>query len=116
MDEPRPDDQSAADEPGPFDVNFLVSLALAFIVWFGLRSDVVWTSFLGEADREALQIAFELRVNKTLPGSRPLLFLNLDDSVWQGAAADAPALAYAPRPVLADMIEASFGPPGMPRP
>lgn len=116
MDEPRPDDQSSADEPGPFDVNFLVSLALAFIVWFGLRSDVVWTSFLGEADREALQIAFELRVNKTLPGSRPLLFLNLDDSVWQGAAADAPALAYAPRPVLADMIEASFGTPGMPRP
>eukprot|EP00439_Symbiodinium_sp_Y106_P087868 s1_g404.t1 len=86
------------------------------LVWIGLRNDVVWGSFVGEADREALQIAFEMRVNKTLPGSHPILFLNLDDSVWQGATADGPALAYAPRPVLADLIEAAYGTPGLPRP
>jgi len=103
-------------EKGPFDFNFLVSLTLALVVWMGLRNDTVWTSFVGEADREALQIAFELRVNKTLPGSRPILFLNLDDSVWQGSTTDGPALAYAPRPVLSNLIEASFGQPGFPRP
>tara|TARA_E500000305_G_scaffold15870_2_gene11638 strand:- start:5621 stop:7078 length:1458 start_codon:yes stop_codon:yes gene_type:complete len=103
-------------EKGPFDFNFLVSLALALLVWVGLRNDVVWGSFVGEADREALQIAFEMRVNKTLPGSHPILFLNLDDSVWEGATADGPALAYAPRPVLADLIEASYGTPGQARP
>jgi CHASE2 domain-containing protein len=112
-----PDNETEeSPEKGPFDVNFLVSLALALLVWVGLRNDVVWTSFIGEADREALQIAFELRVNKTLPGSRPILFLNLDDSVWQGATTDGPSLAYAPRPVLTNLLEASFGEPGMPRP
>lgn len=112
------DDSAIKDKPekGPFDVNFLISLTLALLVWVGLRNDVVWGSFVGEADREALQIAFEMRVNKTLPGSHPILFLNLDDSVWQGATADGPSLAYAPRPVLADLIEASYGSPGTQRP
>ncbi|MBO6686411.1 MAG: hypothetical protein JJ925_16045, partial [Parvibaculum sp.] len=40
---------------GPFDFNFLVSLFLALAVWVGLRNDVVWESFIGEADREAIQ-------------------------------------------------------------
>lgn len=110
------DTKTSPKEKGPFDLNFLISLLLALLVWMGLRNDVVWTSFIGEADREALQIAFELRVNKTLPGSGPILFLNLDDSVWQGATTDGPSLAYAPRPALADLMEASFGEVGLPRP
>ncbi|MBO6635117.1 MAG: hypothetical protein JJ937_11280, partial [Parvibaculum sp.] len=101
---------------GPFDFNFLVSLFLALAVWVGLRNDVVWESFIGEADREAIQIAFAMRVNRTLEGTGPILFLNLDDSVWHGEKSDSPPLAYAPRPVIYKLLRDSFGTPGFPRP
>lgn len=101
---------------GMFDANFLLSLALALIVWAILRTPEGWQTFLGEADREVLQIAFELRVNQTVKGTGPILFLNLDESVWQSDETDGPALAYAPRKVVADMLEAAYGIPGFPRP
>lgn len=100
----------------PFDINFLISLALALGIWMALRDDVLWGSFLGDADREALQIAFNMRVNKTLTGTGPILFLNLDDSVWHGDDNDSPPLAYAPRPVIYNLLLAAYGQPGMPRP
>ncbi len=100
----------------PFDVNFLVSLVLALGIWITLRDEALWGSFLGDADREALQIAFNMRVNKTLPGTGPILFLNLDDSVWHGDSDDSPPLAYAPRPVIFNLLKAAYGQPGMPRP
>src|SRR5690606_439374 len=101
---------------GPFDFNLLVSLFLALAVWMGLRNDTVWESFIGEADREAIQIAFAMRVNRTLEGTGPILFLNLDDSVWYGEESDSPPLAYAPRPVIYNLLRASYGTPGFPRP
>ena len=101
---------------GMFDANFLLSLALALIVWAILRTPEGWQTFLGEADREVLQIAFELRVNQTVKGTGPILFLNLDESVWQSDETDGPALAYAPRKVVADMLESAYGIPGFPRP
>ncbi|GAA6155625.1 hypothetical protein NBRC116588_10980 [Pyruvatibacter sp. HU-CL02332] len=101
---------------GMFDANFLLSLGLALIVWAILRTPEGWQTFLGEADREVLQIAFELRVNQTVKGTGPILFLNLDESVWQSDETDGPALAYAPRKVVADMLEAAYGIPGFPRP
>lgn len=101
---------------GPFDFNFLISLFLALAVWMGLRNDVIWESFVGEADREAIQIAFAMRVNRTLEGTGPILFLNLDDSVWHGEKSDSPPLAYAPRPVIYKLLRDSFGTPGFPRP
>lgn len=100
----------------PFDINFLVSLALALSIWGALRNDSLWGSFLGDADREALQIAFNMRVNKTLPGTGPILFLNLDDSVWHGDDNESPPLAYAPRPIIYNLLSAAYGTPGMPRP
>lgn len=99
-----------------FDANFFLSLGLALIVWAILRTPEGWQTFLGEADREVLQIAFELRVNQTVKGTGPILFLNLDESVWQSDETDGPALAYAPRKVVADMLEAAYGIPGFPRP
>ena len=101
---------------GMFDANFFLSLGLALIVWAILRTPEGWQTFLGEADREVLQIAFELRVNQTVEGTGPILFLNLDESVWQSDETDGPALAYAPRKVVADMLEAAYGIPGFPRP
>lgn len=101
---------------GMFDANFLLSLVLALAVWAVLRTPEGWQTFLGEADREVLQIAFELRVNQTVEGTGPILFLNLDESVWQSDETDGPALAYAPRKVVADMLEAAYGIPGFPRP
>jgi len=101
---------------GMFDANFLLSLVLALAVWAVLRTPEGWQTFLGEADREVLQIAFELRVNQTVKGTGPVLFLNLDESVWQSDNTDGPALAYAPRNVVADMLEAAYGIPGFPRP
>ncbi|MEQ8746042.1 CHASE2 domain-containing protein [Pyruvatibacter sp.] len=103
-------------DKGMFDANFLLSLALALIVWAILRTPEGWQTFLGEADREVLQIAFELRVNQTVQGTGPILFLNLDESVWESDETDGPALAYAPRKVVADMLEAAYGIPGFPRP
>ena len=101
---------------GMFDGNFLLSLVLALVVWAILRTPEGWQTFLGEADREVLQIAFELRVNQTVKGTSPILFLNLDESVWQSDETDGPALAYAPRKVVAEMLEAAYGIPGFPRP
>lgn len=99
-----------------FDANFVLSLALALIVWAILRTPEGWQTFLGEADREVLQIAFEMRVNQTVDGTGPIVFVNLDESVWESEATDGPALAYAPRNVVADMLEAAYGIPGFPRP
>ncbi len=107
---------SDANKKGPFDFNFLISLFLALAIWGGLRNDAVWSSFLGDADREALQIAFSMRVNKTLPRTGPVLFLNLDDSIWHGTDSNSPPLAYAPRTVIYDLLLASYGQPGGPRP
>jgi len=101
---------------GMFDANFFLSLVLALAVWAILRTPEGWQTFLGEADREVLQIAFELRVNQTVQGTGPILFLNLDESVWQSDETDGPALAYAPRKVVADLLEAAYGIPGFPRP
>ncbi|MFZ3032912.1 MAG: hypothetical protein WA138_02730 [Parvibaculum sp.] len=101
---------------GAFDVNFLISLVLALGIWVALRNEAVWSTFLGDADREALQIAFNMRVNKTLEGTGPILFLNLDDSVWHGDDADSPPLAYAPRNVVYNLLKAAYGEPGYPRP
>lgn len=101
---------------GIFDGNFLLSLALALIVWAILRTPEGWSTFLGEADREVLQIAFEMRVNQTVDGTGPVLFLNLDESVWRADEEDGPALAYAPRNVIVDLLESAYGIPGFPRP
>ena len=101
---------------GMFDANFVLSLALALIVWAILRTPEGWQTFLGEADREVLQIAFELRVNQTVEGTGPVIFVNLDESVWESDETDGPALAYAPRNVVADMLEAAYGIPGFARP
>ena len=80
---------------GAFDFNFLLSLVMALGIWLALRNGMIWSTFLGDADREALQIAFNMRVNKTLEGTGPILFLNLDDSVWHGDDADSPPLCPA---------------------
>lgn len=101
---------------GPFDLNFVISLALALSIWGALRDEGLWSSFLGDADREAIQIAFNMRVNKTLTGTGPILFLNLDDSVWHGEDNDSPPLAYAPRPIIYNLLKAAYGTPGLPRP
>jgi len=101
---------------GAFDFNFLLSLVMALGIWLALRNGAIWSTFLGDADREALQIAFNMRVNKTLEGTGPILFLNLDDSVWHGDDANSPPLAYAPRNVVYNLLKAAYGEPGAQRP